>query len=76
MKSVSLKIDDSIFIETEKILYRNKTPRNKYINDALSYYNRFQKRALLEQKLEQESKCVSLDSMVVLKEFEGLDYVG
>jgi hypothetical protein len=32
MKTVSLKIDDSIFGETEKILSRIKKPRNRYIN--------------------------------------------
>ena len=40
MKTVSLKIDDSIFGETENILTRIKIPRNRYINEALEYYNR------------------------------------
>ncbi len=47
MKNVSLKIDDSIFGETEKILSRIKKPRNIYINEALDYYNLLQKRILL-----------------------------
>jgi hypothetical protein len=76
MKSVSLKIEDSIFLETEKILINSKTPRNKYINEALNFYNNVQKRMILAKKLEQESKLVSEDSMAVLKEFEGLDYAG
>jgi len=49
MKTVSLKIDDLIFEETEKILAKNRKPRNRYINDALEYYNRVQKRLLLEK---------------------------
>jgi len=74
MKNVSLKIDDSIFGETEKILSRIKKPRNRYINEAIDYYNRFQKRLLLEKRLKKESKLVHNDSMKVLKEFEEIDY--
>ena len=75
MKTVSLKIDDSIFGETEKILSKIKKPRNRYINDAIEYYNRIQKRALLEKKLKKESDLVNADSMDVLKDFEEIDYV-
>lgn len=75
MKTVSLKIDDSIFGETEKILSKIKKPRNRYINDAIDFYNRIQKRALLEKKLKKESELVKTDSMDVLKDFEEIDYV-
>ena len=75
MKIVSLKIDDSIFGETEKILSKIKKPRNRYINDAIDFYNRFQKRAILEKKLKKESELVKKDSMAVLKDFEEIDYV-
>lgn len=75
MKTVSLKIDDSIFGETEKILSKIKKPRNRYINDAIDYYNRIQKRALLEKKLKEESDLVKADSMDVLKDFEEIDHV-
>ncbi len=75
MKNVSLKIDDTIFGETEKILSRIKKPRNRYINEALDYYNRLQKRLLLEKKLKAESKLVKEDSMSILNEFESIDYV-
>jgi hypothetical protein len=75
MKTVSLKIDDSIFGETEKILSTIKKPRNRYINDALDYYNRMQRRAILEKKLREESDLVKTDSIAVLKDFEGFDYV-
>jgi len=75
MKNVSLKIDDSIFRETEKILSRIKKPRNRYINEALNYYNRLQRRLILEKKLKKESELVKNDSMSVLKDFEEIDYV-
>ena len=75
MKTVSLKIDDSIFVETEKILSRMKKPRNRYINEAIDYYNRLQRRLMIEKRLKKESELVKWDSMSVLKEFEDIDYV-
>ncbi len=74
MKTVSLKIDDSIFGETERILSRIKQPRNRYINEALEYYNQIQNRLLLEKRLKMESESVKEDSMKVLKDFEEIDY--
>jgi len=74
MKTVSLKIDDVIFEETEKILSKNKKARNRYINEALDYYNRVQKRLMLEKKLKKESDLVKDESMLVLNEFEDIDY--
>ncbi|MGL2992948.1 hypothetical protein [Flavobacterium sp. TSSA_36] len=74
MKTVSLKIDDSIFGETEKILSKISMPRNRYINDAIAHYNKIQKRQLLEKKLKTESALVKNDSLNVLKEFEKIDY--
>ncbi len=74
MKNISLKMDDSIFGETEKILSKINKPRNRYINEAIKYYNRLQKRLLLEKKLRSESELVKNDSLSVLKEFEEMDY--
>ncbi len=75
MKTVSLKIDDSIFGETEKILSRIKKSRNRYINEAIEFYNRHQRRNMLEHKLKNESDLVKKDSLTVLQEFETIDYV-
>ena len=75
MKTVSLKIDDSIFVETEKILSKMKKPRNRYINEAIDYYNRVQRRLIIEKRLKKESELLKADSMSVLKEFEDIDYV-
>ena len=74
MKTVSLKIDDSIFGETEKILSNLSIPRNRYINEAIDYYNKMQKRQLLEKKLKAESKLVQKESISVLNQFENTDY--
>jgi hypothetical protein len=73
MKTISLKINDSVFSETEKLLTVIKKPRNRYINEALDNYNRLQKRLLIEKKLIEESRLVEEESMAVLKEFERLD---
>ncbi len=74
MKTVSLKIEDSIFGETEKILSRIRMPRNRYINEALEYYNKVQKRQILEKRLATESNLVKDDSMNTLGDFEKMDY--
>tara|TARA_R110000868_G_scaffold111053_6_gene300178 strand:- start:430 stop:660 length:231 start_codon:yes stop_codon:yes gene_type:complete len=74
MKTVSLNIDDSIFGETEKILSKVKKSRNRYINEAIAYYNKFQYKQILEKKLKKESDIVKIDSMSVLKDFEEIDY--
>jgi len=74
MKTVSLKIDDSIFGETEQILSKIKKPRNRYINEALDYYNKLQKRLMIEKKLKRESYLVKDISMSVLNDFEDMDY--
>jgi len=75
MKTISLKINDSIFGETERILSRIKIPRNRYINEAIEYYNRVQKRQIIEKKLRSESALVKKDSLNTLKDFERIDYV-
>jgi predicted transcriptional regulator len=76
MKTLSLKLDDSVFTETEQLITHIKKSRNRYINEALDYYNKVQKRKLLASKLEMESKLVEDESLTVLHEFEKLDYEG
>lgn len=73
MKTLSLKLDDIVYEETEKLLEKIKKPRNRYINEALQYYNRIQKRNIISKLLILESKLVSEESMNVLSEFENLD---
>jgi dsDNA-specific endonuclease/ATPase MutS2 len=73
MKNLSLKLDDSIFEETEVISVKLKVNRNRYINNALSFYNKLHKQKELAQKLAKESKLLRKDSMKVLAEFEKLD---
>ena len=74
MKTVSLKLDEDIFRETEAILSKLKMSRNRYINEALDFYNQFQRRKFLEKKLKAESMLVGEESLSIVKEFEEIDY--
>ncbi len=76
MKNLSLKLEDDIFFETEKIITKVKKNRNRYINEAIEFYNRLHKRRLLSKQLIKESKLVSEDSLKVLAEFEKLNDEG
>lgn len=72
MKNLSLKMEESIFQETERILKKVRKNRNRYINEAVEFYNMLQKRKILSIELKKESKLVKEESMKVLAEFEGL----
>jgi vacuolar-type H+-ATPase subunit C/Vma6 len=72
MKNLSLKLNDEVFRETEEILGKVKKSRNRYINEAIEYYNRINKRTLISKKLANESKLVIQESLIVLNEFESL----
>jgi hypothetical protein len=72
MKILSLKLDDEIFDEAEEITSALKVARNRYINEAVSIYNRVNKKRLLKSQLAKESALTSPDSMDILHEFEKL----
>lgn len=73
MKSIALKLDDAVFEETEEILKNLKTSRNRYVNEAISHFNKIQRRKQLEAQLTVESALVSENSVAVLHEFEAID---
>jgi hypothetical protein len=66
-------MEESIFEETELILLKVGKNRNRYINEAVEFYNMLQKRKILSSELKKESKLVKEESMKVLAEFEGLE---
>jgi len=72
MKILSLKLDDDIFKETETVISRIKKSRNRYINEAVDFYNKINKRNFIARKLTKESKLVSSESLNILSEFEKL----
>jgi uncharacterized protein (DUF342 family) len=55
LKAVLLKLEQVIFDEAERIVAQRTISRNKYINEALEFYNKIQKRELIEKKLNVES---------------------
>jgi len=71
-KNLSLKLEENIYLDTEKIRKKIKTPRNTYINSAVDHFNKLHMRKTLKDKLQKESKLVSRESLKVLQEFEKL----
>ena len=65
-------MEDIVFQETEAILTKVGKNRNRYINEAVQFYNIVQKRKLLARQLKNESKFVRDESMRILEEFESL----
>ena len=59
MKNLSLKMDDTVFNETEKITAKINKNSNRY-------------RRIISNQLKKESKLVQEESMKVLTEFEKL----
>ena len=70
MKNLSLKLDDEIFLETEKVVEKLGTTRNRYINEALEIYNRYYNRKMLRDQLVKESRAAYGSSRDVLDEYE------
>jgi metal-responsive CopG/Arc/MetJ family transcriptional regulator len=73
MVSLSLKLDEHIFQETEALLKEKKQSRNSYINEAIDYYNKAKKRMKIAQQLSYESALVRTSSQEVLREFEAIE---
>jgi hypothetical protein len=72
MKNLSLKMDNAVFEETERITVQINKNRNRYINEAVQFYNLLQKRRIISRQLQKESRLVQDESMKVLAEFEKL----
>lgn len=72
MKTFALKFEDKVFDETVELSAKLKMDRNSYINEAVSLYNKYNKRKLLRTQLEKESILTSKESLDVLHEFEKL----
>jgi hypothetical protein len=73
MKSLSLKIEDSIINETDELIKDIKISRNQYIIQAIAFYNKIKKRKLLEARMKRAVNAVGNSSLEVLHEFELLE---
>jgi hypothetical protein len=65
-------MDEKVFHETERILMKVRKNRNRYINEAVAFYNTLQKRRIISNQLKKESKLVRDESMKILQEFENI----
>jgi hypothetical protein len=73
MKTLSLKLKEDIFNEAEEMIKKIHISRNAYINEALSFYNKVNRRKLMREKLHRESGVVRATSLEILSEMEHLD---
>ena len=72
-KALSLKLDESTYLEAEKIRKRLKLPRNTYIRKAVSHYNALYARKLLEKEYRKASARLGADHLKYLQETELLE---
>lgn len=70
MKTLSLKLKEGTFDDAECIIDAIRISRNAYINQAVAFYNKLNRRNLLRRKLRAESSAVKESSLEVLQEFE------
>ncbi len=73
MKNISLKLQENIFEDTEYLVSFLQKSRNKYINEAIAFYNQHQRKRLLAEQLKKESAMIANDSMNILNEFEQIN---
>jgi hypothetical protein len=69
-KVLTLKLKDEIFEAVEKVLKKEGIPRNRYINNAIDYYNKLNRRRILKTQYLTEAELVQDSSLEVLEEFE------
>jgi hypothetical protein len=72
VKGISLKLDETLYTSTQRLLKELRLSRNAYIKQAVAHYNQLHERRLLAQRLREESRLVQAESQAVLSEFERL----
>jgi predicted transcriptional regulator len=72
-KALSLKLQDDVFADADRIAHETDLPRNAYINKAVAFYNGLHKRRILRQGYAREAALVEAESMRVLREFEAFE---
>ena len=66
-------MQDEIFNDAEEIVKELGIPRNTYINRAVAFYTRVQKKKSLTKQMRRASELVAANSMEVLREFEAFE---
>jgi len=72
MKTLSLKLDTEVFEETEAIIKDKKVARNRYINQALEFYNSYQRRKKSSHEFANASALTNESSFEILAEFDAM----
>lgn len=72
-KVLSLKMAEDVFKDAEEVVKELGIPRNTYINRAVAFYTRVQKRKSLAKQMRRASELVAANSMEVLREFEAFE---
>lgn len=72
-KALSLKMDEQIFSETEDVIRKIHVPRNAYINKAVAFYNRLNKRRLVKNRLLKDVSLLKGDTKEFIRNFELLE---
>jgi metal-responsive CopG/Arc/MetJ family transcriptional regulator len=72
MKTFRLKLPDPLYDELEVLTTQLCRNRNSYINDAIVFYNKVQRRAILSAQLEVECALVRDADYAILQEMEGM----
>lgn len=73
MKNIPLKLNEKLFLETEKMAKALDMSNERYMNVALRFYNLHHSKLLLKKKLAKESMLVRDNSMITLREMELID---
>ncbi len=73
MKILSLKLQEPLYLELESLIAQLQKNRNAYLNEAVEYYNKVQRRRLLEKQLEEECLLVKDADYEVFKEMEAME---
>lgn len=73
MKTLSLKLNEGILQETDRVVKTIHMSRNAYINHAVNLYNQLSRRRFLQKKLALESKATAQVSLEVLSEMEKIE---
>jgi len=66
-------MDERIFKDTEMLLRKIRLPRNAYINHAVDFYNRLQRRRLIKKRLKKDVALLRSDTKEFIRSFELLE---
>lgn len=73
MKSLSLKLDDELFLKLENIRENLHEARNRFINEAIKYYIEKRENEFIREQLHMESMMIREESEKIVREFESYD---